>query len=148
MKILGAIFFAAALLFAGCASYSSRVNPGRSLDHYQRYFVKSNFDDNHAVDVRIMHGLQERGLIAESGPLTLMPDKTQAVISFEERWAWDFHSHLSALNIVVRDAKTSAIVASASYVGPAALTTNIDEAIDRLLSKLFHGTKIVKAGAA
>lgn len=133
------------LLFAGCSSYVARVEPGTALANYQRLFVKSNFSDNHGMDGRIMTAFQERGFTVEKGPLTMMPRKTQAIVSFEDYWSWDFTTHLTNLRIYVKDAKSEALVASGTFTGPVALTTSADEAIDRLVRQIVEQKPKAKA---
>lgn len=132
-----------ALLLAGCSSYVSVAEPGRAPKSYQHFFVKSNFDDNHGIDGRIVQALQDRGLTAEKGPLTLLPKEAQAVISYEDHWNWDFKTHLTGLRLFVADAHTEKKIASGSFNGPAALFTSTDEAINRLINKILN-----KANAA
>jgi hypothetical protein len=133
------------LLFAGCSSYVARVEPGTALANYQRLFVKSNFSDNHGMDGRIMTAFQERGFTVEKGPLTMMPRKTQAIVSFEDYWSWDFTTHLTNLRIYVKDAKSESLVASGTFTGPVALTTSADEAIDRLVRQIVEQKPKAKA---
>ncbi len=137
MKIIESSLLLLVVLLAGCTSYVSRPEPGRTLSNYQRYFVKSNFDDNHGMDGRIVRALQERGLTAEKGPLTLLPQEAQAIITYEDRWSWDFKTHLTGLRLFVMDARSEKRVASGTFHGPAAMFTSSDEAIDRLLSKIL-----------
>ena len=137
MKIFETSLLSIALLLAGCTSYVSVAEPGRSPSTYQRFFVKSNFDDNHGIDGRIVRALQDRGLQAEKGPLTLLPKDAQAIITYEDHWNWDFKTHLTGLRMFVADARTEKRVATGTFNGPAALLTSTDEAIDRLVSKVL-----------
>ncbi len=102
-------------LLAGCASYDARVDKGRSLAEVKRYFVLSNHNDNHALDAQIAAALQARGFAAETGPLTMMPEETQAIVSYQDHWAWDFGDHLDYLQIAVRDRKNNQPYATATF---------------------------------
>lgn len=141
MKNLGASLFLLALILAGCSSYVSSPEKESKLTSYQRFFVKSNFDDNHGVDVRIVRALQDRGFTAERGPMTMMPDKTQAVVTYEDRWNWDFKTHLTYLRIIISDARSGKVAASGFFNGPAAIGTSTEDAIERLLKRLFTKTQ-------
>lgn len=145
MKIFVTSLLLSTLLLAGCSSYVSVAEPGRSPTGYQRFFVKSNFDDNHGIDGRIVQALQDRGLKAEKGPLTLLPKEAQVVISYEDHWNWDFKTHLTWLRLYVADAKTEKRISTATFNGPAAMFTSTDEAVDRLLSKVLAAAKPAKA---
>ena len=88
---------------------------GHSLTGVQRFFVVSNTNDNHAVDHRIAEALQAGGRTADLGPLTMMPDDTQAVVSYSDRWTWDFGDHLVFLKISVRDPRGAAAYGSVTF---------------------------------
>jgi len=127
-----------ALLLGGCASFDAHLERGRSLAGVERFFVVSNLNDNHAFDQQIAAALRARGLTAEVGPLTMMPDKTQAVVTFQDRWTWDFSDHLVFLKINVRDTRSDQSFATVSFdariplrESPAAI---VGKLVDRLLS--------------
>jgi len=46
------------------------------------------------------------GYDASCGPLTMMPEKVDALLSYEERWGWDFRSYLIELRVELKDLKT------------------------------------------
>ena len=94
-------------VLAGCSSYDTQVAKGRSLTGVQRFFVLSNPNDGHALDHQIANALTNRGYQAESGPLTMMPEETQAIVTYQDHWTWDFGDHLVYLQISVRDQKTN-----------------------------------------
>ena len=137
MKILRCLVLFFAIGLTGCSSYVAQVEPGRNPASYQRFFVKSNFHDNNGIDIRIVRALQARGLEAERGPLTMLPRTAQAVVTYDDRWTWDFKNNITYLRIAVQDTRSERIIATATFSGPAALTTSPDEAIERLLVKLL-----------
>jgi uncharacterized protein YceK len=146
VKQIGLLCLFVAVLFSGCSSYVARNETGPSLAKVQRLFVKSNFNDNHGMDGRIMRALQERGYEVDKGPLTMLPRTAQAVVAFEDRWNWDFRTHLTGLRIEIRDVKSDAILATASFNGPVALTSSVDDIVDKLVEKLVAQAK-APAGA-
>lgn len=141
MKIFETSLLLVTLLLAGCSSYVSVAESGHSPKSYQRFFVKSNFDDNHGIDARIVQALQDRGMKAEKGPMTLLPKDAQAIITYEDHWNWDFKTHLTWLRVFVADAKTEKRVATGTFNGPASMFTSTDEAIDRLITKVLSEAK-------
>lgn len=104
-----------ALLLGGCASFDAGAPQGSGLANLQRFFVVSNLNDNHALDQRIATALEARGLVAGSGPLTMMPDNTQAIVTFQDNWAWDFGEHLVFLKLAVHKPDSNEIIASAVF---------------------------------
>ena len=128
-----------ALLLGGCASFDAAVEGGRSLKDVQRFFVVSNLNDNRALDHQIAAALRARGRVAETGPLTMMPDDAQAVVSFQDHWAWDFGEHLVFMKITVRDPLKTQSYASVTFNArvplrePAAVT--VKRLVEALLDK-------------
>jgi glutamine synthetase len=124
-------------LLAGCASFEAQVEKGRTLAKIQRYFVLSNLNDNHALDHQIAEVLKARGLTAEVGPLTMMPDNTQAVVLYQDSWAWDFGDHLVFLRIAVRDTRADQSFASATFSAKIPLHEETGVTVARLVDQLL-----------
>lgn len=137
MKPLLLLALVAALLASGCASYQSQVDHGRTSVEHQRYFVQANLNDNHAVAQLIASTLRARGLSAESGPLTMLPDDAEVVVTYQDRWTWDFGEHLVYLRIALRDADTGKPVSSAVFNGPVAINKDPPEVVARLIRELL-----------
>jgi hypothetical protein len=125
------------LLAGGCASVDSSVDSGRSLQSVQRYFILSNPNDNRAIDHQIAMALKARGGTAETGPLTMMPDDTQAVITYQDHWAWDFGEYLDHLSINVSDPPSGPPYARASYSIKVPGTEKSIETVNRLVAALL-----------
>lgn len=128
----------ACALFAGCASSQTRVTePGRSLKDVRRFFVLRNLKDNHGIDGRIVRALRTRGFEAESGPVTLLPADAQAVIVYEDRWAWDFSDHMVYLKMGVRDPDKPFPYATSSYLKQVAFKTEVDAVVAQVVDSLL-----------
>jgi len=129
---------ALALLSGGCASFDASVEGGQSLKGVQRFFVVSNLNDNRALDHQIAQALRSRGLVAEVGPLTMMPDDTQAVVTFQDHWAWDFGEHLNFLRINVRKPSQQQSFASATFSARVPLREPATVTLKRLVGTLLE----------
>ncbi len=127
-----------ALAVAGCSSYDRQAARGRNLTEVKRFFILSNQNDNHGIDRQIEAALQLRTREADTGPLTMMPDGTQALVSYEDHWTWDFGEHLVYLEISARDARSgqpySTVRFSAKIPTRQPLETVIGQLVDRLLA--------------
>lgn len=126
------------LCLSGCASYDAQVVSMKSLKGINRFFVVTNQNDNHALDENIASVLKARGFAVEVGPRTMMPDNTQAIVIYQDRWTWDFGDHLMSLTINIRDALSgdplTGITYSVSIPPREALGTTIGRLVDRLLA--------------
>jgi hypothetical protein len=128
-----------ATLLGGCASFDASVDSGRSLKQVQRFFVVSNLNDNHALDQQIATALRAHGRTAEVGPLTMMPDDAQAVVTFQDHWTWDFGEHLVYARINVRDPSASQSYGYVTFDARVPLheppSTTVKRLVDALLEK-------------
>jgi hypothetical protein len=129
--------FCLGLLLGGCASFDAQVEHGRSLAKVQRYFVVSNNNDNHALDQQIAEALKARGYVADTGPLTMMPENTQAVVMFQDHWSWDFGDHLAFLKIAVRDPLSEQSFATVTFNARVPGRENTPEIVSQLVDRLF-----------
>ncbi len=137
MKPLLLLALVAALLTSGCASYQSQVDRSRPAANHQRYFVQANLNDNHGVAQLIASTLRARGLTAETGPLTMLPPDAEVVVTYQERWTWDFGEHLVYLRIALREVATDRPVASAVFNGPVAINKDPPDVVARLVRELL-----------
>lgn len=128
---------AAGLLLGGCASFDTDAARGPGLAGVSRFFVVGNLSDNRALDHRIAAALQSRGFVAEVGPLTMMPGDTQAVVTYQDQWNWDFGEHLYYLKITVRKPESNEPLASAVYRARIPRKEPLAETVGRLVGSLF-----------
>ena len=122
-------------LFAGCASYE--VEKGHTLAGVQRFFVLTSPNDGHALDHQIAAALTRRGYQVEFGPLTMLPEETQAIISYQDHWTWDFGDHLVYLQIAVHDRKSNQTYASVSFSAKVPGRKSAADITDELVGRLL-----------
>ena len=128
----------AGLLLGGCASFEASVDRGRSLRDVKKFFVLSNPNDNHALDRQIATMLINRGRSAGIGPQTMMPDDTQAVVAYQDHWAWDFGEHLDYLTITVRDPLANQPYASVTFSARVSMREQTAATVDQLIGALLE----------
>lgn len=119
----------------GCSSVSTRkVMP---LDGFRRIYVEQRLNDNHQLAELLATELRRLGCEASSGPLTMMPETTEAVLTYDDRWAWDFRSYLIEFNLELHTARSNKKLADARYYQPSIKTRSPAEVIHELLPPLF-----------
>lgn len=126
------------MILGGCASINGEAEKGRSLKKVQRFFVLSNSNDNHALDQQIARALKAGGRSADVGPQTMMPDDTQAVVAYQDNWAWDFGEHLVYLNITVRDPLAGRAYASATFAARVPGKERVSDIVNQLVARLLN----------
>lgn len=127
----------ATALFAGCADVTTRSDPQVDLTRFRRFYVERRLGDDHRIDELIVHQLQLLGREASSGPLTMKPEGMDAIVTYTDRWEWDFKTYLIELNITVRNARTDKPVSFARYYQPSLKTKPPAEMIRDILTPLF-----------
>lgn len=127
------------LWLTGCASISGQKDPTVQLGQLKHIFVEHRLAEEQGIDRLIAEGLQRLGLDAAYGPLTMMPEKVDAILAYEDRWAWDFKTYLIELRVELRDPNEPAKkLATARYFRPAILgTATPEEMVRATLAKLF-----------
>ena len=126
----------AMLLCAGCLTSTSarKVMP---LDRFERIFVERRLNENNHLDELFVAALRRLGHEASSGPMTMMPEKTDAVLTYDARWQWDFKTYLIELNFELHTVHPRKKIADARYHQPSIRTKAPEAIIHELLGKLF-----------
>jgi hypothetical protein len=106
------------LLLAACSSLSVQKQAGTNLTHFKKIYVEHRLADGRGVDQLITQELSRLGYDASSGPLTMTPPDTEAVLTYVDEWNWDFTLHMIDLGVQVRDARTGQVLATAHYAHP------------------------------
>ncbi len=122
---------------AGCSSLSSHKNPAVKLGDFQRFHVEKRLSDDRGIDTLIARELQRRGFEVTQGFLTMMPDNAQVIVSYDDRWAWDFRTYLVELNIAAVDANRKKLIATGTYRVPGPLSRDPELMITEILDSFF-----------
>jgi hypothetical protein len=141
LLIRSLLFLGLGLGFTGCNSVSPQIDRTKSLKGIQHFFVISNLNDNHAIDRSIVSALIARGKDAASGPLTMMPDNSQAVITYSDHWSWDFGEHLMYLTIEAHQANSQHGYASITFQVRVPLRKSPGDIIADLVDQLLADAK-------
>ncbi len=122
-------------LLTGCSSVSTRqVIP---LDTFRHIYVEQRQADNNHLHLLLVAELQRLGRTASSGPLTMMPREADAVLTYNDRWEWDFKTYLIEMTIEVHTARTRKKLADGRYHQPSLKTKAPAAVIQELLGPLF-----------
>jgi hypothetical protein len=136
-------FVLGTLLLAGCSSYEAHPG-GKGVAGQKRIFIQSNQNDNNFLDTQIVAALKLRGYESDSGPLTMMPDDTQVIVTYEDHWTWDFGDHLAFLQITARDRRTGQVYGTAVFKAKIPTKKSIPKIIGELLDRILADAKEAK----
>jgi hypothetical protein len=137
-----ALLLALPLLLGGCSSLTTQKDPSVDLSRVKTVFVERRLADDHRVAELITAELNSLGLEATCGPLTMLTGRVDAVITYTDRWEWDFKSYLIELNVRVRDGRNDKLIAEISYYRPSILAKTPERVLHQLLPPLFKNRKI------
>ena len=125
-------------LLAGCtSSVTARLAPSADLSRLKHIFVEHRLNDNHRLDELIVRELRSLGYEVADGPLTMMPPETDALITYEDEWVFDFTSHLTTLSINVADNRRHQPLAEGRYYRPSVTHMSPDEMVHLTVVKVF-----------
>jgi hypothetical protein len=123
------------LILAGCSSVSARKVI--ALDQFQRIYVVQRLNENHRLDEIFVAELRRLGREAASGPLTMMPEKTDAILTYDARWEWDFKSYLIELNLELHTTHAHKKLADAKCHQPTIKPRSPQDVIREMLRQLL-----------
>lgn len=126
-----------AVLLAGCTSVYIDRRPRSDFSKLKRIYVEHRLADNHQIDRMIVDELRALGYDASAGPLTMLPDGTDAILTYQDDWAWDFKSYLIELNVQLRGAIKEQYLAAGTYRQPSPLPKPPEEVVRLLLPRIF-----------
>ncbi len=136
MKLLVAAL-AGVLLLSACSSIHTQRDPKIDLDRYAHFFVEHRLSDDRQIDEAIVAELKALGRDASAGPMTMMPQNADAIVTYQDEWAWDFKSYMIQLNIQIRDSRRERIVATGNYQQPSMFTKKPDQVVHAILNPLL-----------
>jgi hypothetical protein len=137
-RLFASLFLLSLLCLCGCSTYYAASGPGVSLSKYKKIFIINNMDDNHHIETYLVNAVRRHGLVADSGPGTMMPLDTDAVLVYQDHWTWDFTEHMVACDIELKDSRSRALLAQAQFSGPTAMRSTPEQIIDRLVKDLLE----------
>jgi hypothetical protein len=124
------------MLLTGCMS-SVSARKAVPLDRFQRIYVERRLNENNHLDELFVAELRRLGREASSGPLTMLPEKTDAVLTYDARWQWDFKTYVIELNLELHTVHPRKKLADARYHQPTIKTKSPETIIRELLVKLL-----------
>jgi hypothetical protein len=134
---LAAILSIVTSLTTGCANHATgNIYPSANLSALKKMYVKHYADDNAAVNVRIADKLREQGVIVTTGDGE-PPTDIDAVVTYVDRWMWDFTMYMLELTIDIRDAKSQALLASGNSLHSSLTRKSPAEMVSEVVNSIY-----------
>jgi len=103
---------------ASCSTQSVSHAPGAELGTFKTFYVQKLAADQRGIEQLFVKQLTAWGYTATSGAADRPATPVDAIVTYQDRWAWDITMYMIRLNVQIRDAQTGAIVASAESMRP------------------------------
>ena len=137
MKALFFVLFAT-LLCTGCTTVSAVKVTGADLQHYQRLFVERPLNENRHIDEMIVEELRKMGRDVSSGPLTMMPENTEAVVNYNARGSGDFGTYLIDFHLAIRSLHPNKPLVVGRYYQPSAFTKPPETVVRETIRRIYQ----------
>lgn len=130
-----------ALTASGCINrLTANVVPDANLAGRRNYHVVKHANDENAINELIATKLKSMGF----GATTAMegqavPESTDTVVAYIDKWMWDMAPYLLELTITLRDPKTDFPVASGNALHGSLTRRSPPEMVDEVLNEIFKG---------
>jgi hypothetical protein len=129
---------ALALSLTACSTLNMHRESEANLTGLKKIYVEHRLADGRGLDSLIAQELTRLGYDASNGPMTMMPDHVEAVVSYVDQWNWDFSLYMIELDIEVSDPRTSKILATVRYFHPAVAGKSPEEMVQTVIDPLFR----------
>lgn len=123
------------LLLSSCSTVTSRK--AIELDTFRHVFVEERLNDNVRLHELLVAELRRHGREASSGPMTMMPQNAQAVLTYDARWEWNFKTYLVELNLELHTARSRRKLAESSYRQPSLVGKSHAHAVRESIARMF-----------
>ena len=136
MKVT-ALLLSLIVLLTACSTLHTFQVPNTDLSKIRSFFVVHRLTDNNHLDDLIVNHLRSRGYEASAGHLTMMPQRTEAVVTYRDDWNWDFRTYLIQLDIEIHQAHTNRPIARGTYRQPTLITKSPAAVIEKIFNGLL-----------
>lgn len=115
------------------------LTPGIELSKDSAYFVVKPATDNRATNEIIARQLSGLGYPATTGPESDIPEGTDTLVTYIDRWQWDITMYMLELTIMMADAKTDFTLASGNSFHTSLTRKSPEEMVAEVLGNIFEG---------
>lgn len=131
--------FVVVLLLGGCAinRATSQVMPGTDLSALNKYYVVKLTSDERGVNKLISSRLNEMGHPATTGPEASAPEKIDVIVTYRDKWWWDFTMYMLELTITFREPGSDFPLADGNSYHTSLTRKSPEEMVDEVLTNIF-----------
>jgi len=127
----------AATLLGGCATVESARAPDANLKNLKTFYVTRVPEDERGIEKLIAARLGAMGFTATSGDAPQPPEKTDAIVTYQDRWMWDITMYMIKLDIQIHDGESGAVLARAQSMRPSLQRKSPEGMVQEVLGEIF-----------
>jgi hypothetical protein len=142
-RLLSLVFACLALAaITGCAVNRATANvmPDADLSKVKTVYVVKAPADERGIDELIKKNLTKRGYQVEGGPEQKASYKTDAIVTYIDKWMWDMTMYMIELTVTVRD-QANFPLATGNSLHTSLTRKSPEEMVDEVLTNIQNAKK-------
>jgi hypothetical protein len=122
----------------GCANRATAsLSPGADLSKIKTFYLIPGKEDKDNY-LLIKANLEKRGYAVTTGPEISPPYKTDAVVTYVDKWMWDITMYMLELTITLRDPTNNYPIAVGNSMHTSLTRKAPEEMVDEVLTNIFN----------
>lgn len=132
---------------SGCANRATAsLTPGADLSKIKSFYLIPGAEDKDNY-LLIKANLEKRGYSVTTGPEMLPPYKTDAVVTYVDKWMWDITMYMLELTITFRDPNNNSPLAVGNSLHSSLTRKSPEEMVDEVLTNIFNAKTEPESGS-
>lgn len=135
----GLVLLGLLTLTGGCSvnRATASLTSGSDLSKIKSFYLipEPEDKDNYLL---IKANLEKRGYSVTTGPEMLPPYKSDAVVTYVDKWAWDFTMYMLELTITLRDPINNYPLAVGNSLHTSLSRKSPEEMVEEVLTNIFN----------
>jgi hypothetical protein len=124
----------------GCANHATAsLTPGADLSKIKTFYLIPEREDKDNY-LLIKANLEKRGYAVTTGPEMMPPYKSDAVVTYVDKWMWDITMYMLELTITFRDPVKNSPLAVGNSLHTSLTRKSPEEMVDEVLTNIFTAT--------
>jgi hypothetical protein len=134
----GLLLLGLVALTSGCANHATAsLTPGVDLSKIKSFYLIPGAEDKDNY-LLIKANLEKRGYTVTTGPEMLPPYKSDAVVTYVDKWMWDITMYMLELSITFRDPVNNSPLAVGNSLHSSLTRKSAEEMVDEVLTNIFN----------
>lgn len=147
-KLFSGLLLLGLLAFTnGCANRATAsLTPGADLSKIKSFYLIPGAEDKDNY-LLIKANLEKRGYTVTTGPEMLPPYKSDAVVTYVDKWMWDMTMYMLELSITFRDPVNNSPLAVGNSLHSSLTRKSPEEMVDEVLTNIFNAKAVPQSEA-